>query len=198
MQSQGCSRHVWVVRFISTLQLRDVWGLALPANFWNLEAKRLPLIPFLGQCDALQRPDHSLISQATPFADANLTSHTLRRWGLRDYSRSLGRTERCWKSSVLLFTAISQVSTCHPCACGPCMGVCWAESGNMRLSKPQVREKVVWLKLDKLDRGLRAWVMIVTINWNSKVKRCGYKLMVQWAHNIFVKLKMSSIWKGFL
>ena len=68
MQSQGCSRHVWVVRFISTLQLRGVWGLALPKN-WNLEAKRLPLIPFLGQCDALQRPDRSLISQATPFAD---------------------------------------------------------------------------------------------------------------------------------
>ena len=35
---------------------------------------------------------------------------------------------------------------------------------------------MVWLKLDKLDRRLRPWVMIVTINWHSKVKRCGYKL----------------------
>ena len=46
-----------------------VWGHASPENFWNLEAMRLPLRPFLSQCDAPQSPDHSLISQATPFAD---------------------------------------------------------------------------------------------------------------------------------
>ena len=58
-----------VVRFISTLQLRLVWGHASLENLWNLEAKRLPLRPLLGQCDVLRRPDRSLISQATPFAD---------------------------------------------------------------------------------------------------------------------------------
>ena len=38
-----------------------------------------------------------------------------------------GRTETCWrktrKSSFALFTAISQVSTRHLCASGPCVGV---------------------------------------------------------------------------
>ena len=37
---------------------------------------------------------------------------------------SLGRTESCWKEdSFTLFTAISQDSTCHLCACGPRVGV---------------------------------------------------------------------------
>ena len=57
-----------VVRFISTL-VTGVWGHAPPENFWNLEAKRLPLRPFLGQCNAPRRPGHSLILQATPFVD---------------------------------------------------------------------------------------------------------------------------------
>ena len=38
-------------------------------NFWNLKTKRLPLRPFLGQCNAPQRPDCSQISQATLFTD---------------------------------------------------------------------------------------------------------------------------------
>ena len=41
----------------------------------------------------------------------------------------LGRMESCWKtwkSFYALFAAISQVSTCHLCPWGPCMGVRWA------------------------------------------------------------------------
>ena len=67
---------------------RGVWGHAPPENFWNLEALRLLLRPFLSQYDASWRPDdrvsdvcplhcttlvwlsdRSLTSQATPFTD---------------------------------------------------------------------------------------------------------------------------------
>ena len=59
-----------VVRFISTLWLGGSGGSLPPAeNFWNLEAKRLLLRPFLDHFDAPQRPDRLLISQATTFAD---------------------------------------------------------------------------------------------------------------------------------
>ena len=59
------SRHVWG----GQVHKHGGLGYAHPENFWNLEAKRLPLKPFLSQCDAPQRPDRSLISVATPFAD---------------------------------------------------------------------------------------------------------------------------------
>ena len=72
------------------------------------------------------------------------------------------------------------------------------ESGDARLSKLRVREKVVQLKLDKLDWQLRPWVMIVTINWHSKVKRCGYKLMGTMGAQHFCKVE--NVWhlKGTL
>ena len=114
MPIQDRSHHIWGGQVHKHATARGVWGHAPPENFWNLKAKRLPLRPFLVQCDVPWRPDYSLISQATPFADEP---------GLRDYNPSLGRTERCWKSFIPLFVAVSQVSACHLCACGPCMGV---------------------------------------------------------------------------
>ena len=36
---------------------RGVWEHALPEKFWNLEAMRWLLRPFLGQYDASRRPD---------------------------------------------------------------------------------------------------------------------------------------------
>ena len=137
---------------------RGVWGHAPPENFWNLEAMKLLLRPFLGQNNASRRPetefymhehlpflpvapystawfrlsDRSLISQATPFAD-----------------RSVGRTENCWKTrSFALFAAISYyVATCRHAVCVP-----WAFAEHwpylVTPSKPWVREKVVRLKPD--------------------------------------------------
>ena len=59
-------------------------------------------LPFLPIEHWFRLSNHLLISQATPFAgDAY-----------------------AWKNGLLrLFAAISQVSTCHLCAWGPCMGV---------------------------------------------------------------------------
>ena len=68
----------------------------------------------------------ALVSAFRSFA--NLASHTLRRWGLRDYNRCLeerkvvGRKTR--KSFFALFAAgISQVSTCHLNVWEACVGV---------------------------------------------------------------------------
>ena len=58
----------------------------------------------------------SLISQATPFPDEACETNC-----------SLGRMESCWKENpkefFALFAVILQVSTCHLCALGPCVGV---------------------------------------------------------------------------
>ena len=59
--------------------------------------------------------DRLLILQATPFAD--------------EACETIVRTESCWKtrkSSFSLFATTSQVSTCHLCAWGPCIGICRA------------------------------------------------------------------------
>ena len=92
-----------------------------PENFWNLEAVSLLLRQILGQNDASRRPDdrvlhacitilsaplhwfwasnHSLISQATPFADEACETNS-----------SLGRTESCWKTRKRFFCAVRSAS----------------------------------------------------------------------------------------
>ena len=133
-----------VVRFVAnacvnTLQLGGSGGMLPQKRFWNLEAMILLLRLFWSQYYASRRldnrvshvwvstlsthcvvqhwfrlSDRSLTSQATPFVDEACET-----------SRSLGRSGSCWKtrkSSFALSTAISQVSTCHLCAWGPCVG----------------------------------------------------------------------------
>ena len=80
-----------VVGFISTLQLGESGNMLPPEIFWNLEAKRLPLRPFLGQCDAHRRPDRSLISQATPFADEACDTIIVRLEERKGIGRGLSR-----------------------------------------------------------------------------------------------------------
>ena len=40
---------------------RGVWGHSPPENFWNLEAMRLLLRPFLDQNDVSRRPDDRVL-----------------------------------------------------------------------------------------------------------------------------------------
>ena len=114
MQSQGRSHHVWGGQVHQHTTATGVWGHAPPENFWNLEAKRLPLRPFLGQCNAPWRPGHLLISQATPFADEACKTIIIRL----EEQKGVGRVLfRCSQPS-------HKFQHCHLCACGPCVGVC--------------------------------------------------------------------------
>ena len=121
MYHQGHSRHVWDGQVHKHATARGGWGHAPLENFWNLEAKRLPLRPFLGQCNAPRRPDRSLISQATPFADEP---------GLRDYNRCLeerkGVEEFC-RTVRSHPTSLNMLPVCllALCGCPPSNGAIW-------------------------------------------------------------------------
>ena len=68
-------------------------------------------LPYLAIAHWFRLSDRSPISQATPFASDACETISVRL------------EERTPKSFFALFAAILQVSTCHLCAWGPCVGV---------------------------------------------------------------------------
>ena len=62
---QGRSHEIWSSQVssacVSRQQLGGSGGMPPPENFWNLEAMRLLLRPFLGQNDASRRPDDRVL-----------------------------------------------------------------------------------------------------------------------------------------
>ena len=108
-----------------------------------------------------------------------------------DYRCSVRRTKSCLKEEFFtLFTAVSQVSTCHLCAWGPCMGVHWAmaligaakqatsvvlrsqtlsHSGYGRL--PQVRGK-------DLSGLVETGLMSYNLDTNDEALNCDHTIMI--------------------
>ena len=78
MTLQGHSHQVWSGQVCTVvLYGRGIWGHAPPEMFWNLEAMRLLLRPFLGQYNASWRPDDRVSHQWI----ANLFAHFVKhRW----------------------------------------------------------------------------------------------------------------------
>ena len=126
----------------------------------DLEAIRLLLRPFLGQYGASQRPDSRVSHVWMSTLSANcawfwLSNHLLISKPHLLQMR-LARLIVCLeerkvvarKSSFTLFGAISQVSTCHLCAWGPCVGVHQAIMliGN---TKETTSEGKTWSKLTR-------------------------------------------------
>ena len=110
---------------------RWIWRHGSPESVWNLRAmtllfrgqttefhmhKHLPFLPIASH-KLVSVSYCLLISQATPFTDEACDTTT---W----------KMETCWKEDseefFALFAVILQVSTCHLCAWGHCVSVCWA------------------------------------------------------------------------
>ena len=102
----------------------------------NLEGMRWLLGPFMGRYDASRRP-HDIVSKSTISAIASYNTgfgfptFTIISQATSDEAARLQSFG--WKNGKLLegsseefftlFTATSQVSTCHMCALGPCVGL---------------------------------------------------------------------------